>query len=79
MPRTDAVDLDNAPQGSRSYMEQGAKQAGSLINFFRQVGAAPAAIKGYMDFAATLEGGALDRQTQEAIAVAVSDFDGCKY
>ena len=32
-----------------------------------------------MDFAGTMQGGALDRQMQELIAVAISDFNGCKY
>ncbi len=32
-----------------------------------------------MDLNATLKGGALDRQMQESIAVAVSDFNGCAY
>lgn len=32
-----------------------------------------------MDLSATLQGGTLDRQTQESVAVAVSDSNGCKY
>ena len=59
----------------------GKKQTGGqVINFFKQMSVSPASFKAYMDFAATLEGGgALDRQTQESIAVAVSDYDGCVY
>ncbi len=80
MPRTKAFDLDNAPEESLPHMEQGQEQSGgNLVNFFRQMGASPKALKGYMDLSGTLEGGALDRQTQESIAVAVSDFHGCKY
>jgi AhpD family alkylhydroperoxidase len=32
-----------------------------------------------MDLSGTLQGGTLDRQMQESIAVAVSDFNGCTY
>jgi uncharacterized peroxidase-related enzyme len=35
--------------------------------------------QGYMDLSGTLQGGTLDRQMQESIAVAVSDFNGCTY
>ncbi len=80
MPRTKAFDMDNAPEESLPYMEQGAKQSGgNLVNFFKQMAASPKALAGYMDLSGTLQGGALDRQTQESIAVGVSDFHGCKY
>lgn len=80
MPRTKAFDMENAPEESLPYMEQGKKQSGgNLVNFFKQMAASPKSLKGYMDLSGTLQGGALDRQTQEAIAVGVSDFHGCKY
>lgn len=80
MPRIRPVEPEDAPQGSQEYIEMGkGKTGGEVINFFKQMSVSPASFKAYMDFAATLEGGALDRQTQESIAVAVSDYDGCVY
>lgn len=80
MPRIQPIEPENAPEVSQQYVEAGKEQTGGqVINFFKQMSAAPAVFKGYMDLADTLSGGALDRQTQESIAVAVSDFDGCVY
>lgn len=80
MPRTQQVDPNNASQEAQPLLEQGRQQAGGQdINFFKQMAASPTSLKAYMDFAGTLQGGALDRQTQESIAIGVSDFDGCKY
>ena len=80
MPRIQPLEPEDAPQESQPLMEQGKEQAGGeLINFFKQMAVSPTSFKGYMDLAGTLQGGALDRQMQESIAVAVSDFHGCKY
>ncbi|MBA2690966.1 MAG: hypothetical protein H0U65_00535 [Rubrobacter sp.] len=79
MARTKAVDPNDAPSGAEDLLEAGRKQAGGDINFFKQMAASPTSLKAYMDFAGTMQGGALDRGTQEAIAVGVSDFNGCKY
>ena len=80
MPRIQPVEPADAPQGSQKYIEMGKKQTGGqVINFFKQMSVSPASFKAYMDFSGTLQGGALDRQTQESIAVAISDYDGCVY
>ncbi|MBA4117204.1 MAG: hypothetical protein H0X71_12430 [Rubrobacter sp.] len=80
MPRIQPIEPENASEVSQQYVEAGKQgTGGEVINFFKQMSVAPAAFKGYMDLAGTLSGGALDRQTQESIAVAVSDFDGCVY
>lgn len=80
MPRIQPIEPEDAPPVSQEYVEKGkANTGGKVINFYRQMSVSPASFKAYMDFAATLQGGALDRQTQESIAVAVSDYDGCVY
>ncbi len=80
MTRIQMVEPQDAPEVSKEYIEVGKQMSGGqVINFFKQMSVAPATFKGYMDLAGTLSGGALDRQTQESIAVAVSDFDGCTY
>jgi alkylhydroperoxidase family enzyme len=79
VPRIQPVEPENAPEESRPLMEQAAKATGKMLNFYKQMAVSPKSFKGYLDLYATLQGGALDRQTQESIAVAVSDFDGCVY
>ena len=80
MPRIRPVEPEDAPQGSQEFIEKGKRQTGGqVINFFKQMSVSPTSFKAYMDFSATLQGGALDRQTQESIAVAISDYDGCVY
>ena len=79
MPRIQPVEPESAPEGSRPLMEQAAKGAGKMLNFYRTFGVSPTAFEGYSNLNATLKGGTLDRRMQESIAVAVSDFNGCDY
>ena len=80
MPRIEPVSPENAPEESKPLIEQSKQMTGGeVINFFKQMSVSPKSMKGYMDLAGTLQGGALDRQTQESIAVAVSDYHSCKY
>lgn len=80
MPRIQPVEPQNAPEAAQLLIEAGKQQTGGqVINFFKQMSVSPTTFKAYMDFSGTMQGGALDRQTQELIAVAVSDFNGCKY
>lgn len=79
MPRIQPVEPESAPEASRPLMEQGAKGAGEMLNIYKTFANSPTAFKGYMGLNGTLRGGTLDRQMQESIAVAVSDFNGCAY
>lgn len=79
LPRIQPVAPENAPEESKPLIEQGEQQAGKVLNFYKQMAVSPKSFGGYMNLAGTLQGGALDRQMQESIAVAVSDFHGCKY
>ncbi len=80
MPRIQPVEPENAPDAAQPLIEAGKQQTGGqVINFYKQISVSPTTFKAYMDFAATMQGGALDRQTQESIAVAISDYDGCVY
>ncbi len=79
VPSIEPVAPENAPEGSRPLMEQGAQSAGKMLNFYKEFAVSLTAFEGYMNLNATLNGGALDRRMQESIAVAVSDFNGCDY
>jgi alkylhydroperoxidase family enzyme len=79
MPRIQPVEPENAPEESRPLMEQGEQEVGQMLNFFKQMAISPASFKAYMDFNETLQGGALDMETLEAIYLATSDYNGCGY
>ncbi len=80
MPRIQPVEPENAPEAAKPLIEQGKEAAGGqVLNFHREMSNSPISFEAYLTFAGTMQGGALDRQTQESIAVAVSDFNGCKY
>jgi alkylhydroperoxidase family enzyme len=80
MPKINPVEPENAPEESRALIDK-AKQAsgGKVVNFHKQMAVSPKSFKGYLDLAGTLRGGTLDSRTQEAIAVGVSNYHGCKY
>lgn len=80
MPRITPLAPDNAPAQAQSLIEQ-SKQltGGAVLNVFRQMSVSPTTFEGYLNLAGTLQQGALARTVQEAIAVGVSDFDGCTY
>ena len=80
MPRTHAVEPEDAPEKSKPLIERGKKKTGGkVVNFYRQMAVSPAAFKGYLDLTDTLAGGALGHKDQQAIAVAISDKHGCTY
>lgn len=80
MPRITPRDPDNAPAEAQPLIERGKQMSGGpVLNYFRELSVSPTAFQGYMDLAGTLQQGTLDRTVQEAIAVGVSDFDGCTY
>jgi len=67
------------PQGSRAQLSAVAKNLGSVPNLFRLVGNSPAALKGYLGLSNALSGAELDAKTQERIALAVAEINGCGY
>lgn len=71
--------IDAAPTASRASLNAVAKSLGSAPNLFRLVAHSPAALKGYLGLGAALSGAELDSQTQERIALAVAELNGCSY
>lgn len=80
LPRIQPIEPENASSKAQDLVEK-AKQAtgGQVVNFHREMSNSPTSFEAYLNFAATMQGGALDREMQESIAVAVSDYNGCKY
>ena len=71
--------VDASPEGSRPSLTAVAKSLGSVPNLFRVVGNSPAALKGYLGLSDALSGAKLDSRTQERIALAVAEINGCGY
>ncbi len=61
MPRIQPLEPEDTPEQSRQLMEQGEQEMGQMLNFFKQFAVSPASFQAYMDFNATLQGGAFDR------------------
>ncbi len=79
MPRIQPLEPENAPEQSRQLMERGEQTMGQMLNFFKQMAVSPVSFQVYMDFEATLQGGALDPLTREAVYLGTSDYNGCTY
>lgn len=79
MPRIQPIEPENASPEAQDLIEQAKQATGQVVNFHREMANSPTSFKAYLGFSATMQSGALDRKTQEAIAVAVSDFNSCKY
>ena len=71
--------VDTSPEASRSSLNAVAKSLGSVPNLFRVVGNSPAALKGYLGLSGSFATAALDAKTQERIALAVAEANGCDY
>ena len=71
--------VDAAPQAARASLSAVGKSLGVVPNLFRLVALSPAALKGYLGIGSALSGATLDGKTQERIALAVAEINGCGY
>ncbi|MBS0374706.1 MAG: carboxymuconolactone decarboxylase family protein [Proteobacteria bacterium] len=71
--------VESAPAASRASLLAVGKSLGSVPNLFRLVATSPAALKGYLGIGAALAGASLNARTQERIALAVAEANGCGY
>jgi uncharacterized peroxidase-related enzyme len=71
--------IESSPQASQASLGAVAKSLGSVPNLFRLVANSPAALKGYLGLSGAIAASALDRQTQERIALTVAEQNGCDY
>jgi hypothetical protein len=61
VPRIQPLEPEDTPEQSSQLMEQGEQEMGQMLNLFKQFADSPASFQAYMDFNATLQGGAFDR------------------
>ena len=71
--------VDASPESSRASLQAVAKSLGSVPNLFRLVANSPAALKGYLGLGAAVSASSLGVKTQERIALAVAEINGCDY
>jgi AhpD family alkylhydroperoxidase len=55
------------------------KRVGKVPNLYATMGYSPFALKGFLDFEETLSKGAFHAKEREAIALIVSEVNGCEY
>jgi uncharacterized peroxidase-related enzyme len=79
MPRIAALNIEAAPEASRSALNAMQKKIGRIPNLFRVFANSPAALNGYLGLSNTLASGMLDAKTQDRIALAVAELNGCGY
>ena len=71
--------IDAAPAASRPLLEGVKRKLGVAPNLFRLVANSPAALQGYVGLLEALGSGTLPVATQERIALAVAEANGCTY
>jgi uncharacterized peroxidase-related enzyme len=79
MSRIVTLNIDDAPEASRPALNAMRKKMGRIPNIFRVFSNSPAALNGYFGLSNALASGMLDAKTQDRIALAVAELNGCGY
>jgi uncharacterized peroxidase-related enzyme len=79
MSRIAAVDPETAPATVKPLLEGVARGLGVTPNLFRVAAQSPSALEALVSFFGAVGKGRLDARTREAIALAVSEANGCDY
>mgnify|MGYP005806220143 FL=1 len=79
MSRVQIVDPQTAPAPARNLLDAVQAQLGVTPNFIRVLANSPKALEGFLGLYGAASGFALDKATQERIALAVAEGNGCQY
>jgi uncharacterized peroxidase-related enzyme len=71
--------VDPAAETTRDLLTEVRQRLGAIPNMTRVMANSPAVLRGYLDLSAALRKGALSVATQELIALAVAQTNGCSY
>jgi uncharacterized peroxidase-related enzyme len=71
--------IHEAPAASRALLQTAEARFGRMPNMVLLLSVSPAALQGYLALLTALDGGALDAQTSERIALAVAEANRCQY
>jgi len=79
MSRISIVDPRTAHGEARRLLDAVQARLGAAPNFIRLLANSPKALEGFLGLHGALGGAALDKATQERIALAVAEGNGCRY
>ena len=79
MSRLNTVDPNNATGKAKDLLDAVKGKLGIVPNMTKVMANSPAVLESYLGFSGALNGGLLDAQTREQIALAVSQDNRCDY
>lgn len=79
MARIKVVDPKTASGEARALLDAVAGQLGVVPNFIRALANSPAALSAFLGLYTPLRSAAVDKATQERIALVVAEDNGCQY
>lgn len=79
MSRIPALDPKTAPAPAKALLDAVQAQLGVTPNFIRVLANSPKALEGFLGLYGAAAGFALDKATQERIALAVAEGNACEY
>jgi uncharacterized peroxidase-related enzyme len=79
MSRIVTPSIEDTPEAARPALNAMQKKIGKVPNIFRVFANSPAALNGYVGLSNALASGMLDAKTQDRIALAVAELNGCGY
>jgi uncharacterized peroxidase-related enzyme len=79
MSRINVVDPKTATGEARELLEGVRQQLGIVPNFIRALANSPKALSAFLGLYGPLGGAAIDKATQERIALVVAEENGCQY
>jgi uncharacterized peroxidase-related enzyme len=79
MPRLNPVDPAQADIRAKPMLDAVHRKLGMTPNMMKTMATSPAVLKGYLDLAGALGDASIPPRTQELIALAVAETNGCDY
>ncbi len=79
MSRIPALDPKTAPAPAKALLDAVQAQLGVTPNFIRVLAHSPKALEGFLGLHGAAAGFALDKATQERVALAVAEGNACEY
>ena len=79
MSRINVVDPKTATGEAKELLETVRQQLGIVPNFIRALANSPKALSAFLGLYGPLGGAAIDKATQERIALVVAEENGCQY
>ena len=79
MSRINVVDPQTAAGAARTLLDAVQSQLGVTPNFIRVLANSPKALEGFLGLYGAASDFALDKATQERIALAIAEINACEY